>query len=283
LKSFFHKFSKKKIFLAALVLASLFFLALLTIAASHIKTSLRDQRAAERWSSEGGFAQVSCFFADSTYLTHDSIMEFRSKIVKGLRDASLVAEKEGARDYIDAFCASGSVSLTSDKRTVNVNALGVGGDFFLFHPLELVSGTYFSGSDLMQDGIVIDEETAWQLFGASDVAGLTVTINGVLHFVKGVVKKDSGRMWEGAGLTDSIAYISYDSLLKYGSTSGINCYEVVMPSPVSGFAYRLVQEGFGYSENEMVVVDNSARYGWEGLVKVLASIGLRSMLLLNSI
>jgi hypothetical protein len=89
-------------------------------------------------------------------------------------------------------------------------------------------------------------------------------------------------MWQGAGLGNSIAYLSYDSLTKYGTSEGINCYEVVMPNPVSGFAYRLVKEGFGYSENEMVVVDNSARYGWEGLVKVIASLGLRSMQL-NSV
>jgi hypothetical protein len=143
--------------------------------------------------------------------------------------------------------------------------------------LELVNGTYFSGHDLMQDSVIVDEEAAWQLFGSSDIIGKPVMIGGVPHYIRGVVRRETGRMWEGAGLNNGVAYISNDSLVKYGNTSGIRNYEVVMPNPVSGFAARLVGENLGFTEEKMMVIDNTARYGWEALLTVITETGQRSM------
>ena len=61
-----------------------------------------------------------------------------------------------------------------------------------------MSGSYFDGEDLYKDGVVIDENVAWQLFGSNNVAGMYVEINGVQYPVRGVVKSDKGYLSDEA-------------------------------------------------------------------------------------
>jgi len=243
-----------------------------------MKKAMIDQRAAQRWSNGGeDFSQVSCFFADGEAITFNEIMGFRGYIESSIKEASLTAPSNNARAYIDAYSSIGTVNIRSERSALETAAIGIGGDFFLFHPLELVNGAYFSGHDLMQDAVILDEEAAWHLFGSSDIIGMPVSIGGVNHYVRGVIKRETGRMWEGAGLSGGVAYISNDSLSLYGQTMGIRSYEVVMPNPVSGFAYRVVTEKFGFSEERMKVVDNTARFNLQPLALVILDVGLRSM------
>ena len=273
----FEKLGKKQVIWLSVIFVSLVLFALLTFIANLLKASLDDQRMAFRWSEEGGFAQVSCYFADGKSLDFSEIMYFRSQIEKNLREASYVNENSGGRSYLDAYSSAGNVTIKSNRSSLDTKAIGIGGDFFMFHPLTLVSGAYFSGHDLMKDSVILDEEAAWQLFGSSDIAGMTVTIGGIPHYVKGVIRRESGRLWAAAGLDSGVAYISAESLAAYGHTAGIQQYEMVMPNPVSGFAYRVALEKFGYSEEQMMVIDNSARFGLEALIKIIAATGTRSM------
>ena len=272
-----NKLSKKQMIWFSVVLISLILFAVLTMTANSLKASLDDQRAALRWSEDGGFAQVSCYFADSESLSLNDIMSFRNQIGKNLREASFANENSGGRLYIDAYSSIGEVTIKSNRSSLDTKAIGIGGDFFLFHPLHLVSGAYFSGHDLMKDAVILDEEAAWQLFGSSDIAGMPVMIGGVPHYVRGVIRRESGRLWAATGLNSGVAYISAESLAAYGRTAGIQQYEIVMPNPVTGFAYRVALEKFGYNEAQMLVVDNSARFGLEPLIKVIAAAGTRSM------
>ena len=70
----------------------------------------------------------------------------------------------------------------------SVQIIGVGGDFFQFHPLNMISGNVFSENDISKDRVVLDENTAWTLFGAYDIAGKTVTIEGRQFVIAGVYK-----------------------------------------------------------------------------------------------
>lgn len=91
-------------------------------------------------------------------------------------DASLEAP-EGGSLYQDAWSGTAtSVAVSGPAGKSNVKTYGVGGDFFLFHPYTLLSGSYIAESDFAQDRVVLDENLAWQLFGSSDVAGMEVTI-----------------------------------------------------------------------------------------------------------
>jgi hypothetical protein len=108
--------------------------------------------------------------------------------------------------------------------------LGVGGDFFLFHPLRLLSGGYITGEDLMHDRVVLDEELAWKLFGGSDVAGLTVTISDKPYLVAGVVRREEDFADRRAYTAGAGFFMAFDALSAAAGT-GIGCYETRLRKP----------------------------------------------------
>lgn len=61
----------------------------------------------------------------------------------------------------------------------------MGGNFFDFHPIRLLSGNYISPDDLMKDRVLLDEDTAWLLFGGTQLEGLSFKIDGVPFVVAG--------------------------------------------------------------------------------------------------
>lgn len=259
-------------------LSFLIFLILL-ITTNQIIGAQDTQQMARRWSKENDAAQVSCFFAADSETTEDTILMFEHGIDSALTEASVVQESEnpGARLWADAYSADGKITLSNNKTSVTADAIGIGGDFFLFHPLTLINGAYFSGNDLMQDYCVIDKDAAWQLFGSYDVAGMTVYISGIPHIVTGVVERSEGRLAEAAGLEGTLVYVSLETLETLGTSYGINHYEIVMPDPVTGFAYNHVKENLGKEENATEVVENSARYSLLSRLKLIGQFGVRSM------
>lgn len=252
---------------------------ILAVVANRLGQSQDSQTMAQRWSSEGGVSQVSCFFSVNSGISEDRIQEFEHSIDSALADAAVLQESENpsARLWADAYSADGKVTISSDRSSLEADAVGIGGDFFLFHPLKLLSGSYFSGNDLMQDYCIIDQDAAWQLFGSNDVAGMTVYIGGIPHIVTGVVQREEGRLVEAAGLDSTLIYVSYQTLSKLGRNNGINHYEIVMPDPVSSFAYNYVKENLGSSEKEAEVIENTSRYSFLSRLKLLLEFGTRSM------
>ena len=237
------------------------------------------QQMAKRWNPEGGSAQISCFFSTNTYITPDRIEEMRYGLTNKLKEASIVleSEKSGARLWADAYSAYGKITVNSERGNITADAIGIGGDFFMFHPVKLLEGSYFSGNDVMQDYCILDEDAAWRLFGSNDIAGQIVEIQGIPHLVQGVIEREKGHLQEAAGLDSSVIYVSYDTLNKYGSHSGINHYEIVMPNPVKGFAAGYVKDLFGIDEQEMEVVDNTSRFELLNRIQLVKSFGTRSM------
>ena len=274
-----QKLTGRQIILFVSGLVSLLIGIFLMVAGSLKIQTLREQHMAARWSDENDVSQVSCFFSRSAGVSEDSLLSFGYQLHVALEEASIVStsENENARLWADAFSASGKVTVESNRATLELNAVGIGGDFFLFHPLALKSGSYFSGNDLMQDYIILDEEAAWQLFGSNDIVGQLVYISGIPHLVAGVVEREEGRMSEAAGLDTSMVYVSYETLSKYGIDYGINTYEIVMPNPVKGYAKTYVMEHIGVSENEVEIVENTSRFEWLSLFKELMQFGTRSM------
>ena len=252
---------------------------ILLFTAHRLGGSQLSQTAAGRWSSEGDASQVSCFFSVNARITEDQIIEFEHGIDKALTDASVIQDSEnpGARLWADAYSADGSLTVSSDKTSITADAIGIGGDYFIFHPLNLRYGSYFSGNDLMQDYCVIDEDAAWQLFGSSNVAGMMVNIGGIPHIVTGVVERPSGRLAEAAGLDSTLVYVSYKTLSELGRSNGINHYEIVMPNPVTDFARKYIQENLGTDEKNTEVVENTSRYSFMSRLKRLTQFGTRSM------
>ncbi len=264
---------------------SLLICLILFLAARAMGNAEESQKMAERWSEKGDVAQISCFFSVSAKVTPDSLEEFRHSIDGGLREASVTLETQSggepvsgsARLWADAYSAAGKITLKSSRTSLEADAIGIGGDFFLFHPLKLVKGSYFSGNDLMQDYCVIDEDAAWQLFGSSDVAGQLVEIGGIPHMIVGVVERPEGRLQKAAGLESTVVYVSYQTLSELGTCFGINHYEVVMPNPVSNFALNFVKERIGVQEKELEALENTSRYSLAANLQNILAFGTRSM------
>lgn len=274
------RMQNKKTFLwyGSAVVSFLLFL-LLMVWTKHLADMQDAQQMANRWSAEKDVAQISCFFSSKAEVTEDTIKNFEYSLKNVLQEASITetSENPGARLWVDAYSADGKITLVNGKNTLQANAIGIGGDFFLFHPLKLITGSYFSGNDLMQDYCLIDQDAAWQLFGSNDVVGMTVYIGNVPHIVTGVVKRPDGRMEKAAGLDATVVYVSYETLAAYGTDNGINHYEIVMPNPVSEFAYGKVKDGIGVDEKNVEIVENSSRYSLGNRLKTLLAFGTRSM------
>lgn len=280
IKAFLSGLTLKQIILSSAAVLSLILFLILTVWSNRMVDGLIDQQAASRWDAEGKSAQVSCFLSEQTELNEFMIISFEKQLEQQLKEvlsADEYSEENGKRLVADAYSSQGRVTVVSEKSTLEASAVGVGGDFFLFHPLTLVSGGYFSGDDLMKDYIILDEDAAWQLFGSSDIAGQSVMIGGIPHYVSGVIKRQTGRFAEKAGLDKTTVYLSNESLLAYGESGGINTYEVLAPNPVKHFVYTAVKEKLGVEESDMIVVENSSRYSIESLIPVILDFGTRSM------
>ena len=235
---------------------------------------LQSQQEARRFrgGSEDRFAQVSAFFPAGDGTDEQGIYNLTVAVDKAFVTASLEAE-EGRSLYELCYSGEGSVSLRGPKGSASAPALGVGGEFFRFHPLELVSGGYLTSGDVMHDRVVLDRDLAWRLFGATDVAGMSVLIGGEPYYVAGVIDRESDR-WsrtayrDGAGL-----FMFFDALHKLDENARITAVELTSADPISGFASGVMENQFSSAE----VVENSSRFGLEKTYQNIGKFSERTM------
>ena len=168
-----------------------------------------------------------------------------------------------------------------------------------------MSGSYFDGEDLNKDGVVIDENVAWQLFGSNNVAGMYVEINGVQYPVRGVVKSDKGYFSDAADEEAATVYVSYEILEgrsdsstggmdsaaastpaagttdskggSYGQSAGttLDSYELLIKNPVQKFGFNALKEALGLDKSSYEIVENSSRFGLMNRFTVLRNFGIR--------
>ena len=179
-----------------------------------------DQREASRWGAAQSCAQVSAFLPAEEAMKEENIQELEYKINSSLAQDSikLTAEGKDAKLWQDCYAGIGSLTLAAGSKTVTVEAVGTGGAFFTFHPLELSAGTYYLPDSIMKDEILLDQETAWKLFGAFNVEGRTVRVQDMYLRIAGVYKKETGSLYQKAGLADYVVFVQYKTLLQYGGS-----------------------------------------------------------------
>ncbi|MCL2221042.1 MAG: ABC transporter permease [Oscillospiraceae bacterium] len=244
---------------------------------NRIISPLHAQQAAAAWGGQSGerFAQISAFFPENHSFTLQNIRELRNTVENSLMAVSV--DTSGEREfYTDAWVAEGSVLVVGERGRGSASVIGVGGNFFMFHPLRLRDGGYISPNDLMRDRILLDEELAWRLFGSVQIAGLQVLINNQAFTIAGVVARESDfasrRAYDGGeGL-----FMSFEAL--YAMTDGgarIISYKIVMPDPVTSFAYSTISEFFG--DSEVLLVENNTRFSLPRAFSAIASFGERGM------
>ena len=179
-----------------------------------------DQREASRWGAEQTCAQVSAFMPMSKAMKEEDIQGLEYKIHTALAQDSikLTAEGQDAKLWQDCYSGVGSLTLAAGSKTVTVEAVGTGGAFFTFHPLKLSAGTYYLPDSVMKDEILLDQETAWKLFGAFNVEGRTVRVQDMYLRIAGVYEKPQGSLYQKAGLPDYVVFVQYKTLLQYGGS-----------------------------------------------------------------
>ena len=257
---------------AALTLAA----AVCFLGALFLGGELDSQRAAERWKGEGEleFRQLSCFVPVDEKLSLNQIYQFRTDLMKRLHEAALDADSDQTL-FVDAWSCTGKALASTELGKGDASVIAVGGDFFQFHPLRLLSGSYFREGDLMQDLVLLDEELAWILFGSTDLQGLTMKIDGVPFQIAGVIQREQDFASQKAYTAGMGLYMSFDAWKSLHETAGITSYELVLAEPVKNFAVNFTREKFPIGHGEIVV--NSGRFRMGRLLGLVAQFGTRSM------
>lgn len=234
-------------------------------------------KTADRWSKDRAASQINVYISEKEKYSTDDVLAFREKLEQKLMENDALKVNGNGRAWADCFSAQGTVNVNTGVSVTEFKAYGVSDDFFLFHPLELINGSYFTQDNLMDDLVLLDEDGAWQLFGSSDVAGMEILIDGVPHIISGVIKREDGLFQKAAGNNKATIYLSYSALVKHGNVSAITSYEVVMPNLTKNYAKKIVKELIDITPENKEIVENSGRYSLTALCRVIRDYGKRSM------
>ena len=256
----------------AFVLAAL----LLFVIVRQMSGLLAWQQEAERWQGDGEmeFSQISCYLPVDGKVGVNQIYTFRSSAMQKLEEAS-VDVRGGQVMMLDAWSTVGKANAATALGKGEASVIAVGGNFFDFHPLRLLSGDYIRESDLMHDRVLLDEELAWLLFGGTDLQGMQLQLNGVTFVVAGVIEREQDFASKLAYTAGMGLYMSYDAWLTLNSDAAIDCYEFVLAEPVKGFALGVAREKFPIGTGEILCP--TTRYSYGNLMDVMLQYGKRAM------
>ena len=270
-----YNFTKRALWLGECALMLIF--SLICVLEIHsLAHRLDSQWAAERWRGESKvrFSQVSCFIPATSSVTRSEVYGFRYKLLEALR-ASAQAEQGTDGLWVDAWSREGKVRLTSSRASADATAIAVDGDYFSFHCLHLLSGSYFRESDLMKDRVLLDEEMAWLLFGGTELEGMAIQINGQDFLVGGVVEREQDAESRRAYTAGAGVYMSYDAYVALTGDDRVDCYELVMAESVDGFTRQTAETAFPLKGGEVVV--NTGRYSLAHMIAHIPRLGDRAI------
>lgn len=252
---------------AAVLLAALCLAALGRWAAAD--GDLESQLTASRWQAgQTAYAQVSAFISEDGGYTDDSVLYTRRAVDEALASAALEPAGENARLWIDAYSAEAAVTAESGYNSLSVRAVCTGGDFFRFHPPEMVSGWYYTGDEAADTLVVLDENLAWKLFGGADAAGMELYVNGQACTVAGVAALPRNEDELAAYGGEPTLYVPYSLLARQeGGAPPITCYEAVLPETVDGFALETAEAALGLADGQYELVENTGRFSFSNSLR----------------
>lgn len=268
---------------------------LVTIVAHKEITPLYSQQTASRWAGKGeSYAQVSAFFSPDRNVQSDEVKGIRNSLLQKLSEDSYYDRDASGRVLIDAYSGECEAQIRKDSNTLSVTAVGVGNDFFQFHPIPLLSGGYISGEDLNHDRVILDENLAWAMFGSNDIVGMQLWMGDNVYVVAGVVAVDEDSLYKTAYGTGNRMYMTYETLKAQQEGLKITCYEAVMPDPIRNYAFYALKSACGQEEMEesetlkdaeknplnfdsCEVIENSNRFDSIKLLENLAGSKYKSM------
>ncbi|MDR0903690.1 MAG: ABC transporter permease [Ruminococcus sp.] len=222
------------------------------------------------------YAQVSVFYQSGVSL--DKIYQMTYDLETATENYVSTIRGDAVAD---SYCTAPTSLKFSSKtdimtKSATLESYFVGGDFLLFHPYEILSGTFLSDDTIMHDNAVIDENAAWELFGSNNVVGKYIFFNDTAINICGVVRipnADKGYIFLDNELSQALT----------GLPAMFNCVEFVLPSPVSGDGLAKVKEKLGISEGNVSVdktirvVENSSRTSLPALFDILGNVAELSL------
>ena len=276
-----RKLNIPRCIMAGTGLIALIVIGILGLVLNSAKTGLQDQLLAKRWSDKNDFAQNSVFLSPTQNVGSDEIRAMRHELESKYLEKNTIASfepEEGPANLVDAYAAFVPVNLSTDHGAGTYDAVAVGGDFFLFHPVRLITGNYFSESDRLHDYILLDEETAWDLFGSSDVAGQKIAFGSMDLIVTGVYKRAQSEIDNlAAGGDEPRVFIPYQVLQDVGMEAGISVYELLSPNPIPNFASNILKDIQIFPSDDLIYVENSSRFSYKRYYELLGQRKSREM------
>ncbi|MGN0642846.1 MAG: ABC transporter permease [Huintestinicola sp.] len=259
-----------------------FFVTALAVISSYKKNYSADE-AKKSWDNDTySYGQISLFISPDEGLDINGIYSLKSSIDGKLTENSIaLPEGSSGRLWIDSWYTETKLTVSGNMGSAEVLAAGTGGDFFTFHPLDLMYGSYYTDEDINFDRIVLDKECSWQIFGAVDTVGMPVTINGKIYYVAAVVDSPNNSLDKTAYGTSPHVYLPYTALTEINPDSKITLYEVCMPNAVKDFACGIVKELNPCSEKKSFIKDQSGRFDTITLFSGFRKISENAMITTN--
>lgn len=263
------RLKKLNIILAAVNAALLIAAGLFTAHTASLKREYMADSAKQAW--DGGkysYSQISLFFPKESSQDILGIYSLRRSVEEKLKEGSLTKAEDNpsGRLWIDCAGGEGLLSLSGSLGGCTAAVTGTFGDYFVFHPEKLMSGSYYTSDDINIDRIILDRECSWQLFGSMDTVGMPVNIGNKVFYVAGVVEspdKESDRL--AYGITPR-AYMPFESLKAFDDSVLLNSYEVCLPNAVKDYAFTMMKE-LNPAGDSGIIVDQSGRFDIVRLVK----------------
>lgn len=219
-------------------------------------------RAGERWSSDGEqFAVITAYTEQNCAVSRDEVLNWSVSADANLLSAS-VSPRDNARSWAYCYGLETTLAAKGTAGSTSAQTLAVGGDFFVFHPLNFIYGSPFLNDDSITSCIVIDKELAWKLFGAVNICGMEVEINDIDFVVTGVVdfEKDDSVYRYTYG-TSPRMYISYTGYMRLtGDNPVITMFEAALPNRVDGFGKNIFDSSVYLNESTTSVIEASERF-----------------------
>ncbi len=218
--------------------------------------------AGERWSSTGErFAVITLYTEESAALSKDQIETWAYNMDAALLESS-IAPNENARSWAYTYAVEETMSVTGPQDKTTAQVIAAGGDFFVFHPQEFLYGSAFLNDASNPNGVVLDEDLAWKIFGATDVVGMEMSINEIPFTVSGITTRASEN-----GIYDHTygerprMFMSYAGYIKLrGDENHITMFETALPNAVKSFARNLFDGVVTANEETMIVAESSDRF-----------------------
>lgn len=236
-----------------------------------LSAAFQDQTAAERWqgSSETEYVQLSCLIDEFQNFSYDNERQ---------RCQELEVSMSGDTSASFATAGSGMTSVTVEAvgKRVAARAICTYGNFALFHPMKMLSGSFYGDGEANHDGVVIDMNLAWKLYGGYDLKGMSVSINGVPMQITGVTDSLDGIAGEAFGVTPTV-WIPMEYFPERGSAPAVTCYELVLPNPVDGYGMGQVKTLLNFSADDCDYLENTNRFSPLNSLKNLLKTGARLM------